>query len=432
MSFKIRWSVSSLTIIDLLIGLAVNVGTSNTGGGSGDIGNGITSDETQGSEEDAFIPHNLHVSEVARRILPTRGFFDPRLETTIAPRHAYLSYHRDTLPFGKELLELHGDHETPLLSDFLDACTRSPTEFASLCQMWETENIANRSANPSLKTHTAETVKAMDNVFTDGLAPFARNQITADLETLDKSCTPADMVALLLDHGANYAEHDDWGSTVLHWAAGTGNLKAMEVLIEKLEQDEIAFGGDIRDVLWSTCASCSITRDGATPLHWAACGVSNTQFGCGGKTLFQDVCIVFHHNSLLLNENDYVVNAIGHYDICRFLLRKAGEKKQSLANAMTSSGNSPLMWACWSGSDDVAKLLLGAGADPQMRNDNGLSVAHWAASGGNVELCEYLHDNLGLEFFGVDAKDKTGKTPLDIAMSFGHANVVDWILSLTP
>jgi hypothetical protein len=110
------------------------------------------------------------------------------------------------------------------------------------------------------------------------------------------------MVALLLEHGANYAEHDDWGSTVLHWAAGTGNLKAMEVLVEKLEQDEEAFGGDIRDVLWSTCASCSITRDGATPLHWAACGVSTTHFGCGGKMRFQDICIAFDYDSLLLSK----------------------------------------------------------------------------------------------------------------------------------
>lgn len=372
------------------------------GGGSGDIGNGVTSDVPQGSEGDAFIPHNLRVSEFARYNVPTHAFFGPRLETTIAPRHAYLSFHRDTLPFGKELLEL-STGKTPLLSEFLDACTRSPAEFASFCQKWETENIANRSANPSLTAHTAETVRAIDNVFSDGLAPFARNQITVDLGKLDKSCTPADMVALLLDHGANYAEHDDWGSTVLHWAAGTGNVKAMEVLIEKLEEDEEAFGGDVRDVLWSTCASCSITRDGATPLHWAACGVSNTQFGCGG-----------------------------HADVCRLLLHKAGEKSSSLANAMTSSGNTPLMWACWSGSLDVAKLLVAAGANPQMCNDNGLSAAHWAASGGNVELCKYLHNDLGLSFLGVDAKDKEGKTPLDIAMSFGHADIVDWISGLTP
>jgi ankyrin repeat protein len=39
---------------------------------------------------------------------------------------------------------------------------------------------------------------------------------------------------------------------------------------------------------------------------------------------------------------------------------------------------------------------------------------------------------VGLEFCGVDAKDKTGKTPLDFAMSFGYADVVDWISTLTP
>jgi hypothetical protein len=192
--------------------------------------------------------------------------------------------HGDTLPFGNELLQLQGtdDKTIPLISEFLEACTKSPAEFASLCQKWETENTAHRSKS-SLKTHTAENVKAMDNIFTSGIAPFARNKKTPDLEKLGKKCTPADMVGLLLGHGANYAEHDSWGSTVLHWAAGTGNINAIKVLINKLEQDEEAFGGDVRDVLWSTCASCSVTRDGATPLHWGSCGVTNTHFGCGGE-----------------------------------------------------------------------------------------------------------------------------------------------------
>jgi ankyrin repeat protein len=206
---------------------------------------------------------------------------------------------------------------------------------------------------------------------------------------------------LLLDHGSNYAEHDQWGSTVLHWSAGTGNLDAMKVLIKKLEQDEEAFGGDKRDVLWSTCASCSITRDGATPLHWAACGVSNTQFGCGG-----------------------------HYDVVKFLLDKAGDRKYSFANAKTSAGNTPLMWACWSGSIEVAKLLVSSGADPNVRNDNGVSLAHWAASSGSVDMCKYLEE-LGAEFQGPGSRDNEGKTPLDIALSFGYADVVEWIASTT-
>ena len=246
------------------------------GGGTGDIGNGVTLDN---QDEENFIPHNLQVSEFARHNIPTAAFFKPRLETTLAPRHGYLACHGDSLPFGEELLELG------LLNEFLDACTKSPAEFAGMCQQWETRNVANRDKDGPNKVHSVESVIAMDNIFTDGIAPFARNQQTPDIQKLGKSCTPAEIFALLINHGSNYAEHDDGGSTILHWTAGTNKLEAMKVLIRQLEKDEEAFGGDTRDVLWSTCASCSITRDGATPLHWAACGVSNTKFGCGGKLL---------------------------------------------------------------------------------------------------------------------------------------------------
>lgn len=122
---------------------------------------------------------------------------------------------------------------------------------------------------------------AMDNAFCYGLVPFAHNEKTPDLETL--SCNTGKMLALLLDHGANYAEYDSWGSTVLHWTAGTGNLDGMKAVITKLEQDEKDMEGDLADVLWSTCASCYSTKDFATPLHWASAGVNHTHFGCGGE-----------------------------------------------------------------------------------------------------------------------------------------------------
>ena len=393
------------------------------GGGSGDIGNGFVDkedppDEKKKDEEEnngqqaEFVPHNLRVSENARRNLPTVAFFNPRLETTIAPRHAYLAFHRDTLPFGKELLESTTD--MLLLNQFLDACTKKPGVFAELCNQWQEENVAKRpssntstsssSTDHSLKMHTAETVMAMENVFTDGLTIFARNEVTPDLAILGNECTPSDIMSLLLDHGSNYAEHDDWGATVLHWAAGTGNLKGIEALVERLERDEEAVEGDIRDVLWSTCTSCFSTRDGATPLHWASCGANHTHFGCGG-----------------------------HINVCNYLLDKAGEKKESLANAITATGNTPLMWASWSGSLDVAKLLVADGnADPRVRNGNGFTAAHWAASGGHLEICRFLHDELGLEFIGKDAENSEGETPLSCAIAYGRSDVVEWIAAQTP
>ena len=65
--------------------------------------------------------------------------------------------------------------------------------------------------------------------------------------------------------------------------------------------------------------------------------------------------------------------------MCRFLLNKAEDKKGVLANAVISKGNTPLHWACWSGSLDVVKLLVSEGnADPRVRNEDGLTAAHWA------------------------------------------------------
>ena len=134
------------------------------------------------------------------------------------------------------------------------------------------------------------------------------------------------------------------------------------------------------------------------------------------------------HSAMIVTNSDCV---IGHTDICRYLLDKAGERKQSLANAVTSSGNTPLMWACSSGSIEVAKLLISAGADPSVCNNNGANAAHWAAHNGSVEMCKYLHDELGLEFQGPGTEDKDGKAPLDTAMSCGHADVVEWIAYMT-
>ena len=228
-------------------------------GGSGDIGSGVSS-----SVEEESAPHNLRVSVKAQKRLPTKDFFSSRLETHIGPRHAYLALHGDELPFGKELLDYSTSTSSAenmlLLDQFLENCSKMPAEFAALCNQWQADNVANRqpTGNAHVKMHTAETVMAMDNAFSDGLITFAHNEMTPDLQTL--GCTPVDMFNILLDHGANYAEHDDWGATVLMWAAGMGSLDVIKVLVEKLEKDEKDMEGNVIDVLWSTCSSCFVTK----------------------------------------------------------------------------------------------------------------------------------------------------------------------------
>jgi ankyrin repeat protein len=56
--------------------------------------------------------------------------------------------------------------------------------------------------------------------------------------------------------------------------------------------------------------------------------------------------------------------------------------------------------------------------------------AHWAAAGGDINICRYLYNELGLGFSGADTQDSEGKTPLDIALLFSHSDVADWITKL--
>ena len=84
------------------------------------------------------------------------------------------------------------------------------------------------------------------------------------------------------------------------------------------------------------------------------------------------------------------------------------------------------MFAVWAKSLDVAKLLISYGADPHHINDKGCHTAHWATAGGDVEVCNYLHEQ-GVDFY---EPDSTGYTPLHHAISYGQDDVVKWMLKM--
>lgn len=116
---------------------------------------------------------------------------------------------------------------------------------------------------------------------------------------------------------------------------------------------------------------------------------------------------------------------IGHLSVCRYLLETAGDRAEHLANAKTMTLNTPIAWAAWSGSLDVVQLLVSYGADPHFCNDKGCNSAHWAAAGGNENVCKYLYEELGVDFM---EPDKEGDTPLHHAINYGQDDVVKWIL----
>ena len=91
-------------------------------------------------------------------------------------------------------------------------------------------------------------------------------------------------------------------------------------------------------------------QDGETILHWAAAGADSKAFGCRG-----------------------------HPDVCRAILGDNGGDAvaRDLVDAWTKDGNSVLMWAAWSGSLLVVRLLLSCHrVSASVRNRNRCTVAH--------------------------------------------------------
>ncbi|CAB9502929.1 Ankyrin Repeat [Seminavis robusta] len=326
-------------------------------------------------------------------------YYGARLERIVAPRHAFLVY--ANLYHGKELLLEEEDDEHASSSNrwqlFLTSC-RNTKQFAALCNQWAKEKQQQQQHKTTTTTTaiTSKQIEAFDFMFGRGLMAASRNELCQHNNTwpLDFiNVTSAEMIDLLIQHGANPLERDNRGVSLLHWAAGTGNLENVQALMPHLG-------------VW-----VQAERDGATPLHWAAAGANAREFGVGGH---KDVA------EYLLSQVDH---ACHHYSN-QPTSEEGRPSRKDLVCQLTRDGNSALMWAAWSGTLETVKFLIRNRADPNVANRNGCTVAHWAASGGNLEVCQYLAETVGVDF---TEPNHGGNTPLTHAVAFGHPQIVEWL-----
>ncbi len=184
----------------------------------------------------------------------------------------------------------------------------------------------------------------------------------------------------------------------LHDAARTGDLAAVQALVGK--NPELATAKD---------------ASGRTALHVASAG---GHAGVVGYllSLAGEVDTADNTGATAL----HLAAANGHDEVTRLLI----EKKANV-NAQDAGRETPLAKACARGLVPVATRLLAVGASVDTANGYGRTpLSLVARESGNVELARMLIDRKA----DVNARDKFGDTPLQLAAWRGFRPVVELLL----
>ena len=200
------------------------------------------------------------------------------------------------------------------------------------------------------------------------------------------------IVNLLIEHGAETSalkgkEKTDVTTKApdisIHDAVRRGRIKAVK--------QHLAAGTDVND-----------SRNGWTPLHYAA----------GSQKEIAELLIDEGADMNARTQEGWAplhwAVGNGYKENIELLIAKGAD-----VNAKTKRGETPLDWVEEEKHKEIVDLL---------RNHGGkYSTIHFAAGGGNIETVK--------EFFAagtnVNAKDKDGDTPLDVAILLEHPETID-------
>uniref|UniRef100_A0ABD2VY84 Uncharacterized protein n=1 Tax=Trichogramma kaykai TaxID=54128 RepID=A0ABD2VY84_9HYME len=220
------------------------------------------------------------------------------------------------------------------------------------------------------------------------------------------------LIEFLLKNGANSNVASGFGLFPLHIICQSSSDDDLLELFFKIN-DEVQ-----QEIIIDVCSNF-----GSTPLHMAVANKNKkmirTLLTRGANPNITDVQRTPPLMIVCKADRDY-------YTLAKMLLDLSKEPLQ--VNRPDKSGNTPLHVAVSSGRRNLAQLLLRNGANPNVANARGATPLHLVCQGysDDYNLAKMLFDLSNERFkpLRVDARDKFRKTPLNLATTHDHRNLV--------
>ncbi len=219
-----------------------------------------------------------------------------------------------------------------------------------------------------------------------------------------------DVIHLLVKAGANLSDENFKIHTAFYKAIEKGHAGVVDYLLKLNsggEQGQISDQLDLEDTLLFACEKGHLEVV---------------------KLLIQAGANLFEKNE---GQENILSRAIvsGNASLVRYLLALDGMLDPMVINAVSESGYTPLLQAIFYGNLDIVKLLMRAGANPLVTDENGDTVFHFAMlNETNDEVLGYLLGSNRIDNEVINQPNAEGMTPLLMACLSHHLEAVNMFI----
>ena len=275
-----------------------------------------------------------------------------------------------------------------------------------------------------------------------------------------------DAIHALLSVGAHHNLTDTFGLTCLHYAAvGCCNRETLQTIVD-LSADVNARNKNDKTALMIACEKGNVVaihellqaganpnikdNKGKTATHYAAVSVCSKEtlqalLNCGADITITDIqnrtalmiaCIMGNEDAIIVlltaGTNPNAVDSCSY--TCLHFAVEGGCSIEAIhaiidhgadVNATTIANVTALMFAIWKRSVSVINILLRAGANPNIANDDGCTCLHEAVIEYLSEEILQVLNNHGAD---VNTRDKKNQTALMLASEKGNTDAMNVLL----